>query len=340
MELLRQLTEARGVPGREERVRELIIEKVKDFVDFYEVDPMGNLICYKGQDASKKTVMIACHMDEIGFYVRHIDDNGFLKLQPVGGFDVRNLFSRRVVVDTKSGPLTGVMAPGKPPIHMASDEDKRKNPEIKEFYVDLGLPAKEVKELVCIGDPVTLWQTFTTLGNHLTCKAMDNRVACWTGINLLKQLKNWMVNVAVAFTVQEEVGVRGAMTCAYKISPDYAIAIDTTLACDTPGIASDLYISELGKGTCIKIMDSFSISDRGLVDRFIEIAKKENITYQLEILPLGGTDAAGAQRAGVGCKAITLSVPTRYIHTTCETIHWQDLQDTLSLLRHFCEQGR
>lgn len=339
MELLQQLCEMHGVPGREEEVRAFILEQIKDHVDEHKTDAMGNLICYRrSANADAETLMVACHMDEIGFYVRHIDKSGYLRLQPVGGFDPRNLFSRRVVVNTRNGKRIGTMNPSGPPVHVASPEDRKKVPEVKDFYVDLGLPVERVREEVRLGDPVSLHQHFTEIGDLVSCKAMDNRTACWVGINLLKELKAPTRHIAVVFTVQEEVGLRGAFTSAFSVAPDVSVAIDVTLACDTPNTDSEDYISEIGKGTCIKIMDGSMISSHELVQAFTAVAEENEIKHQFEILPRGGTDAGALQRAGVGSKAITLSIPTRYIHTICETINPDDLRATLALLKAFCEK--
>ncbi|HAA56466.1 MAG TPA: endoglucanase [Myxococcales bacterium] len=337
MKLLQQLCELQGVPGREEEVRDFILEQVKDHVDSYEIDPMGNLICKRLCEGSDRWVMVACHMDEIGFYVRYIDKKGYVRVQAAGGFDTRNLFARRVTINTRSGKIVGTMNPGGPPIHIATPEDRKKVPEVKEFYIDLGLPAEEVKKKVRVGDPVALNQDFVEIGQYVSCKSMDNRTACWTGINLLKELTQPTQNIAVVFTVQEEVGLRGAVTSAFTVDADVSIAIDVTLACDTPGIDEEDYISELGKGTAIKVFDSSMISDHGLREQMIELAEKNNIPHQLELLPRGGTDAGALQRSRGGSKAITLSIPTRYIHTITETIHPDDLRATLSLLKAYCE---
>jgi endoglucanase len=337
MDLLRQLCEMHGVPGREEEVREFILEQVKDHVDEYQIDNLGNLICHRRAEGATETVMVACHMDEIGFYVRFIDKSGYLRLQPVGGFDPRNLFSRRVVVGTKNGKRIGTMNPSGPPVHVAKPEDRKKVPEVKEFYVDLGLPAEKVREEVRLGDPVSLWQTFEEIGDLVSCKAMDNRTACWVGIRLLQQLKTPTRNIAVVFTVQEEVGLRGATTSAFAVQPDISIAIDVTLACDTPHTDSEDHISEVGKGTCIKLMDGSLICDHALVQQMIGLAEEKGIKHQLEILPRGGTDAGALQRARAGSRAITLSIPTRYIHTITETIDPNDLRATLDLLQAYCE---
>lgn len=337
MELLRQLCEMHGIPGREEQVRDFVLEQVKDHVDSYEVDPMGNLICRKNAEGSDETIMVACHMDEIGFYVRYVDPKGFLRIQPAGGFDPRQLFSRRVLVRTRTGDLIGTMYPSGPPLHVAKPEDRKKVPELKEFFIDLGMDADEVKAKVRVGDPVSLYQSFQQIGENVSCKAMDNRVACWTGIHLLQRVKKPTRNLAVVFTVQEEVGLRGAITSSFTVNPTYSVAVDVTLACDTPHIDKEEHISCLGGGVCVKVMDSSTISDYKLVQTFLDLAEANNVNHQIELLPRGGTDAGALQRTRGGSKAITLSVPTRYIHTICETINLKDLHATLELLQLFCE---
>jgi len=336
MKLLKRLIETPGVPGREERVRDLIKSEVKGLFDEVRVDPMGNLICRKrpgrrGGRAALK-VLIACHIDEIGFYVRHIDDNGFLRVQNVGGFDTRNLFARRVLVQGKKD-LVGVLNPAGRPIHIATDEEKKKTYTVGEFFVDLFLPKNQVEKLVHIGDPVTLIQTFEEVGDVVTGKCLDNRAATWVAINAIRKVGNKSpYEIYYAATVQEEVGCRGAGPTAFGIEPDIGIALDTTLCCDTPGIEKNESITAFGKGVALKIMDGRSISHRGLLDEFVAVATRKRIPYQLEVLPLGGTDAGSIQQAGTGRKTITISIPTRYIHTVTEAEHKKDLRAATDLL--------
>jgi endoglucanase len=338
MELLKRLTETPGAPGREERIRDLILEETAGMFEDTRVDPMGNLICHKrvgrklprGKTAPR--VMIACHIDEIGFYVRSIDDDGRLRLQNAGGFDTRNLFARRVLVQSKRD-MVGVLNPVGRPIHIATDEEKKKVPTINEFFVDLFLPAKQVKELVRVGDPVTLVQTLERVGDCYTGKCFDNRVATWVVLNAIRRVgKRNTCDIYYVATVQEEVGCRGAGPSSFGIDPDVAIALDTTLACDTPGIDKVDAITRLGDGVGIKVMDSGSISSRDLVDEMMALADKKRIKYQLEILPRGATDAASMQRTGEGRRTITLSVPVRYVHTVTEACHTADLKAGVDLL--------
>lgn len=346
MKFLKQLSEIAGVPGREERVRDLILRETRGLWDETRIDPMGTLICRKkpgrriGSAGTRKgkaggtpqKVMISCHIDEIGFYVRSIDDQGRLRVINVGGFDTRNLFARKVLVQGRKD-LRGVMNPSGKPIHIATEEERNKVPKISEFFVDLFLSRDEVAKQVRIGDPVTLVQEFEEIGECCTGKCLDNRVASWVAINALRKVGDKSAyDIYYAATVQEEVGCRGAGTSAFGIEPDIGIAIDTTLCCDTPGIDKTDAITELGKGVALKVMDSGAISHRGLLDEFIALAEKRRIPYQLEILPLGSTDAATIQRAGAGRKTFTLSIPTRYIHTVTETAHKKDLQAAVDLL--------
>ena len=255
-----------------------------------------------------------------------------LRVQNVGGFDTRNLFARRVLVQGKSD-LIGVMNPVGRPIHVATEEERKKIPKVSEFFIDLFMSKEEVSKQVRIGDPVTLIQPFQEIGHVVTGKSLDNRVASWVAINALRKVgKKSRYDIYYAATVQEEVGCRGAGTSAFGIEPDVGIAIDTTLACDTPGIDKTDAITELGKGVAIKVMDSGSISHRGLLDEFVAVAEKKKIPHQLEILPLGGTDASTMQRAGIGRRTITLSIPTRYVHTVTEAAHKADLNAAVDLL--------
>ena len=353
VDLLRRLCETPGVPGREERVRALIENEVKGLFDEVRTDPMGSLICMRGptrkpgKGRQPLRVMLACHMDEIGFYVRHIDDKGYLWLNAAGGFDTRNLFSRRILVCAEGGDLLGVLNPGGKPIHISSPEERKKIPEVAEFYVDLGLSAQKVKKKVRIGDMVVLHEPFIEVGDTFVSKAMDNRVACWLGIESVRQVAGvgtsgrgksaskgagHACEIHCVFTVQEEVGLRGAMTSAYTVKPDVGIGIDTTLCCDTPGVPETERVTKQGDGVAITVMDSSVIATYDLVQQFESIARKEKIPHQRSILGRGGTDTAALQKAGSGARAITISVGTRYIHTVTEMVHRTDLEAARNLL--------
>jgi putative aminopeptidase FrvX len=337
--LLKSLSEAPGVPGREERVREILQRECTGLFDDIRTDPMGSLIATKKPTSGKaKKVLLACHIDEIGFYVRHVEEKGFVRIQNAGGFDTRNLLARRVRIQTSGGEeLIGLLNPGGRPIHIAKEEDKKKIPEITDFFIDLCIPADEVKKKVRIGDPVTLIQEFSEIGQCVSGKCLDNRVAAFVAIEAVRKAKKLKYEVVLAATVQEEVGCRGAGPAAYTAEPDIAIAIDTTLCVDTPGVPEDERVTKQGDGCALTVMDSMTISDRSMIDEFEAVAKKREIPFQLSILPRGGTDAGPMQRSRGGFRVMTLSVPTRYIHTVTETIHRRDLQAAIDLLAAWLE---
>jgi len=335
-ELLRRLSEANGIPGREEGVRELIRAALGDLASNARVDTMGNLVVEVPGPAGAPRVMVSAHMDEIGFIVRHVDDKGFLRLQNMGGFDNRNLFARLVTVHPRrAAPRTGVLNPGVKPIHIASAEDRKKVPELDEFVVDLGLPAETVKAEVRVGDMVTLLQPFVDLGDAVVGKALDDRSGCWVLIESLRRLQAPAVTVLAVFSVQEEVGLRGATTSAYALEPDVGVALDTTLAVDTPGTPEHLAVTRLGDGVAIKVRDSASVSHGWLVDALADLAASRDIPHQFEVLPLGGTDAGAIQRSRAGVASVTLSNPSRYVHTVTEMLAKRDLEAAVALLTAF-----
>ncbi|HKI56562.1 MAG TPA: M20/M25/M40 family metallo-hydrolase [Trueperaceae bacterium] len=342
MQRLKDLSEMAGVPGREEAVRTYIEARVADLVDSVETDAMGNLHALKrcGREGAPR-LMVAAHMDEIGFIVRHVDDKGFLRLQHVGGFDARNLFARQVTVHPSAGgePLVGVLNPASKPVHVSTAEERAKVPELASFYVDLGLSGEQVGQRVRVGDMVTLRQPFADLGEVVTGKALDDRSGCWILLETLARLERPAMDVHAVFTVQEEVGLRGATTSAFQVAPDIAVALDTTLALDTPGNPDEAHITEMGKGTAIKVMDSHTISTRWLVDAFIGLAEQNDVPYQLEVLPMGGTDAGAMQRSRGGAPAITLSTPSRYVHTVTEMVAKADLEAAVALLAAAATSG-
>ena len=339
LKLLKKLSEAPGVAGREERVRDILKSELDDLFDEVSIDVMGSLIARKRAKAKNaKRVILACHIDEIGFYVKHVDDNGFVRIQNVGGFDTKNLLARRVLIQASSGEdLIGLMNPTGRPIHIAKEEDKKKVPEIGEFFIDLCLPAEDVKKKVRVGDPVTLVAQFDEIGDCVSGKCLDNRVAAFVAIEAMKKVKKLKYEVVLACTVQEEVGLRGAGPAAYAAEPDIAIAIDTTLAVDVPGVPEDERITKQHDGVGITIMDSSFIADRTLVDEFEAVAKKKKIPYQLSILTRGGTDAGAMQRLRAGHRTGLLSVPTRYIHSVTECVSKKDLQAAIDLLAAWLE---
>ncbi len=336
MELLKKLSQTPGISGREERIRALIKAELEKLADEVRVDAIGNVIALKKGKSGGKKVMISGHMDEIGFIVSQIEEKGFLRLSPVGGHDPRNLVAQRVIVHGRED-LRGIMMPAIKPVHIMTAEEAKAPLKISDLYVDLGLTQEETEKLVRIGDPVTIDREFIEFGANVSGKAMDDRAGVWVMIEALRQVKEHEVDIYAVASVQEEVGLRGATTGAYGIRPDIGVALDVTLAVDGPGSSKQFQITALGEGAAIKIMDSASISNYKLVDFMRTLAEENQIKYQMEILPRGGTDAGAIERIQTGCPVITLSVPTRHVHSNVETINKEDIKNTAVLLAKFLE---
>ena len=335
LDRLLTLSNLNGVPGNEDAVRDYVLSQLSGLVDEVQVDALGNVIAFRaGQGAEpREKVMISAHMDEIGFLVRFIDDKGYLRVQALGGFDTRNLFARNVTVQTRGGALPGILTPGGRPVHIASPDDRKKVPELKEFFVDLGLGAEEVRRQVRVGDMITLDQTARRVGDLVVGKAMDDRASVYMLLEVLGQLTGRpQHDLYAVFSTQEEVGLRGAVTAAYSVQPTIGIGLDVTLAVDTPGVPDDEAVTRIGEGIGIKVFDSSMISTRWLVDAFCDLAEKEAVKYQLEVLAQGGTDGGAIQRSRGGVPSVTLSLPTRYIHSVVEAVHVQDLEAGVALL--------
>ena len=328
--LLKTICETAGAPGFENRVRDLVIKEITPFVDSIEIDNMGNVITLKKGVDSSKSVMIGAHMDEIGFIVTHIDNNGFLKFHPLGGFDPKTLTSQRVIVHGEKDVI-GVM--GSKPIHVMTPEEKSKVPKITDYYIDLGLPKKEVDKIVSVGNSVTRERALIEMGDCVNCKSLDNRVAVFILIETLKKLEKPAYDTYGVFTVQEEVGIRGAQVATLKVKPDFGFGLDTTIAYDVPGAAENEKITSLGQGVAIKIMDASTICDTRMVSFMQKIANDQKIKWQNEILTAGGTDTASIQRMTPGGSIVgAFSIPTRHIHQVIEMVHKQDVKNCIELM--------
>jgi endoglucanase len=242
--LLAKICETSGAPGYEQRVREIVLSEMKDHVDEIQTDNLGNVYTIKkGKDSSKR-VMIAAHMDEIGFIVKHIDEYGFLRFHTLGGFDPKTLTAQRVIVHGKKD-LVGVM--GSKPIHIMTPEERNKLPQIHDYFIDLGLPLSEVEKYISVGDPITRERTLIEMGECVNCKSIDNRVAVYILIETMKLLQDCPYDVYGVFTVQEEVGIRGANVAAHNINPTFGFGLDTTIAYDLPESKPEEQVTHLGK---------------------------------------------------------------------------------------------
>ncbi|MDX1445584.1 M42 family metallopeptidase [Lishizhenia sp.] len=331
IDLLKRVCEAPGAPGFEQRIREVVLAEIKDLVDEVELDNMGNVYAIK-RGKSDKRVMVGAHMDEIGFIVTHIDDNGFIRFHTLGGFDPKTLTAQRVIIHGKEDVM-GVMA--SKPIHVMTAEERTKVSKITDYFIDTGLPKEEVEQLIKVGDPITRERGLIEMGNCVNCKSLDNRLAVFILIETLKYLKDKEIpyDFYGVFTVQEEVGIRGANVAAMRINPDFGFGLDTTIAYDLPGAQAHEKITSLGEGTAIKIMDSSTICDYRMVEFMKKTANNHSIKWQPEILTGGGTDTAGIQRMTEGGSiAGAVSIPTRHLHQVIEMAHKEDITNSIELL--------
>jgi endoglucanase len=332
-ELLKKLSNAPGVSGFEEEIRKIITDELKDHVDEIEADSMGNIIAVKKGKNGKK-IMLAAHMDEIGLMVRFIDKNGFIKFSKIGGINDQMLLNQEVIIHSKKGKILGVIG-AKPP-HRMKPAEKKKVLEYENMFIDIGASSREeAEELISIGDPVTIKHEFSNLrGNLVTGKAFDNRVGCYVLVEAMKRAKTSATIYGVG-TVQEEVGLKGAKTSAFKINPDMAIALDVTICGDHPGIKFEDAPAKINKGPAIILTDA---SGRGIITHpmvkklLIEAANEEKIPYQLEVSEGGTTDATAIHLTREGIPTGVLSVPTRYIHTPVEVASLEDIENTIKLL--------
>ena len=334
VKLFKELCEAYGAPGFEYGIRALVLREMTPMADSIEVDNMGNVIALIRGKNSEKSIMCAAHMDEIGFIVRHIDNDGFIRILPLGGFDPKTLTAQRVTVHGKKD-LPGCM--GVKPIHVMAPEERSKMPQVTDYVVDLGLSKKEVEELVSIGDPITRVGDLVEMGDCLNVKSIDNRGGCYLLIEAVRALRASKqkpdYDLFAVFSVQEEVGLRGAHAATLMIQPTFSFALDVTIAFDTPGSAAHDKCTQLGKGTAIKVYDGSLITDRRMVDFMRALAAEKKIPSQLELLAAGGTDAGAMQKfTPGGSVAGSVSIPVRNVHQSIEMAHKTDIQASVDLL--------
>ncbi|VEF47366.1 M42 family deblocking aminopeptidase [Bacillus freudenreichii] len=334
--MLKELTDAKGVAGNEQEPRRVMKKYIEPYAEEIETDGLGSLIAKKTGDANGPKIMIAGHLDEVGFMITQIDDKGFLRFQTVGGWWNQVMLAQRVTIVTAKGDITGVI--GSKPPHILSPEARKKPVEIKDMFIDIGASSKEEAQEwgVRPGDMVVPYFEFTVMNNDkmLLAKAWDNRIGCAIAIDVLKNLKgeNHPNTVFGVGTVQEEVGLRGAKTAANKIMPDIAIAVDVGIAGDTPGISEKESQSKMGDGPQIMLYDASMVSHKGLRDFVTGIADELEIPYQFDAMPGGGTDAGSTHLAGEGAPSLAITIATRYIHTHAALLHRDDYENAVKLI--------
>ncbi|MFZ7945626.1 M42 family metallopeptidase [Neobacillus sp. 19] len=334
--MLKDLTDAKGIPGNEREVRDVMKKYIEAYADELTTDGLGSLIAKKTGAAGGPKIMVAGHLDEVGFMITQIDDKGFLRFQPVGGWWGQVMLAQRVTIVTRKGDVTGII--GSKPPHVLSAEARKKPVEIKDMFIDIGASSREEAGEwgVRPGDMVVPYFEFTVMNNEkmLLAKAWDNRIGCAIAIEVLKQLKgvdhpNEVYGVGA---VQEEVGLRGAKTATYKIQPDIGFAVDVGIAGDTPGISEKEAMSKMGKGPQIVVYDASMVSHKGLRDLVTDTADELNIPYQFESIPGGGTDAGSIHLTHNGVPALAITIATRYIHSHAAMLHRDDYENAVKLI--------
>lgn len=317
--LIKTLVESWGPPGYEHEVRATIHDLVKGIADEVRVDPGGNLVCRMGSGGPK--IMIAAHMDEIGFIVHHIDRNGFARFTTIGFLLVNTLFGNRVRFGNGTLGSIGLDNPWQ----------FTQMPKITDFYIDFSTGLSSFAD-VGVGDVGTLWLDYAERGDRIVAKSLDDRIGCAVAVETMRRLAGTTTphELYFVFTTQEEVGIRGARTGAFGVNPDFAIALDVTPSGDLP--KNEKLAVKLGAGAAIKVRDTGHIVPPALKNLMIRRAKEAGIPYQLEVLDLGTTDAAAIQTVATGVPSGAISIPCRYVHTTSETVDVNDIQASINLL--------
>jgi len=334
--MLKDLTDAKGIPGNEKEPRDVMKKYITPFADEVFTDGLGSLIAKKVGKADGPKVMVAGHLDEVGFMITHIDDRGFIRFQTVGGWWSQVMLAQRVTIVTSKGDVTGVI--GSKPPHILPPEARKKPVDIKDMFIDIGASSREEAQEwgVRPGDQVVPYFEFTVMNNEkmLLAKAWDNRIGCAIAIAVLKQLKgadhpNVVYGVG---TVQEEVGLRGAKTSANLIQPDIGFGVDVGIAGDTPGVTEKEALSKMGKGPQIILYDASMVSHKGLRDFVTGVADEMEIPYQFDSVAGGGTDSGAIHLTAQGVPALSITIATRYIHSHAAMLHRDDYENAVKLI--------
>ncbi len=319
-DLIRKFVEAFGPSGYEDRTRAVIQDEVEKYADGVSVDVLGNLIALKKGDGTGKKIMIAGHMDEIGVIVLSIDDNGFLRFSNVGGLNPAIVLGQRVVFENGTVGVIGW-----------ERVDDLKDLKLERLFIDIGAKSRqEAESKVSVGDMAGFHVPVVDLGARLVSKGLDDRIGCAVMALAMQRMGGTPNDCYFVFTVQEEVGLRGARTSAFAVSPDLGIALDVTRTGDTP--KSITMAVGLGKGAAIKVKDSSVVVSPKVKNLMVETAKKHGIPYQFEVLEAGGTDSGAIHMTKEGVPSGVISIPTRYIHSQCEMVDLGDVEACTNLL--------
>lgn len=330
MNLLQELTALRGIAGQEDAVRDYILAQVKDHVASWRVDNMGNLIVEKqGAARANKKVLFDAHMDEIGFVITYIEEDGMLRFASVGGIMPSVTTARRVLVGPDDRAIPGVV--GARPIHLMDAKDRESYVKTEDMLIDIGVSDREAAQaLVRVGDMVTFHSPYTPMGELVRVRAIDDRVGCAMLIALIQSPLPY--DCICSFSVQEEVGTHGAKAVAYGVQPDIAVAVEGTTAGDIPDTPDHKTICKVGAGPVLSFMDRGTIYTRALYDRALTLAAERSIPCQVKEGVFGGNNSRSLQTAAGGAQVLAVSVPVRYIHSANSCASPADIQATMDLV--------
>ncbi len=332
VEALEKLSNANGVTGREGEVRDLMKKYLKSYVDETREDKLGNIIGVKKGNKNSPTVMLAAHMDEVGLMIKNITKKGFLQFTKIGGIDDRILFAQKVIVHTDKSPLTGIM--GSKPPHIQTEAEKKKVIEADDLFIDIGArDKKEAQKMgVHVGDVASFDTKFVRIGKDVVVgKAFDDRVGCAMMVEVMRRLPKVDCNIYAVGTIQEEVGLRGATIAAFQVAPDIGIALETTVAGDTPGVREGEAPAKMKEGPVLTVADAGLIAHPKVLRLLIDSAKEHKIPYQLETGIRGATDASKIALSREGVPSGVISVPARYIHSPAALLSLDDVEKAVQL---------
>ena len=330
--LVKELCRLDGVSSGEDEVRDFLRRQAEPYADHLRVDALGDLIVFKrGKQATGKKLMLTAHMDEVGFIVKDITEDGLLRFAPVGGIDPRVVIGKRVRVGP--GKLPGAI--GLKPYHLVSEEEEKTVPKFQDLAIDIGAVSREEAETVtALGDLVAFDSDAVEFGNGLLkAKAIDDRVGCAILLQLLKE--ELPLDCTFAFTVQEEVGTRGAFGVAYAEAPEIALVLEGTTAADLPGTPAHKRVAALGGGPVLSFMDGGTVYDRELFELLRDTAERHQIPWQTKNYTSGGNDASAIQRSRAGVRVAAVSAPVRYLHAPSSVACCQDFDHMYALAKHF-----
>lgn len=332
IKLLKKLCDTPGMPGDEGKIKEIVLQELKKHTKDITEDILGNVIARIAGDGPK--LVLDAHMDEVGFMVHHIDNKGFIRVTPAGGMDPRVFYAQRLVVWGKK-PLRGVV--GSIPPHISKNGNNKEVPEVQDCFIDVGLPADKVHELVSVGDLVSFDSELEETEDSVISKAIDDRVGIFVILEALNRKSKLNCDLIISITVQEEAGLRGARVITPVYEPDFVVALEGTVAMDIPGVSDHKSLANIGKGPEIRLMDRYLVAHRPFSFFITDLGDKNGIPTQITVKNAGSTNATAMQVTGKGSRAAVVSVPTRYLHSPSSIAYKSDIDHTINLIAKLIE---